>query len=215
MSFTASVYGDENLVVQSGFEIRKEHYDGEWNEDEWCYDPVTKEVSMEFENGTPHHELLIYTEAGGTFLISDFKVTQDVNAGDLRYTQAGTVTVESDVTSVRFTDLSNSDDCHYSYTVRALRDYQGTNYMSDHSDDVTVFLSESGIYGDAFARGEFSVSVEGLEVSVATDGVAALYAADGRMVARAKGYGRAVLTAPAAGMYIIAAPEGMRKVMVK
>lgn len=85
----------------------------------------------------------MYTLNGAPFFLDEIKVTQDVNAGDLIYKDAGKTELEGDATSYRFSGLGSENGKLYSYSVKALRTFRTESCVSAESEMQLVDLTSA------------------------------------------------------------------------
>ncbi len=214
VSFTGASYGDV-IVVQSGNEYQTAEF--EYITDDYGMTIRTeKEITMTFNNGTKHHQLMFYTLYGEALFLKDFKITQNVTAGDMAFEYDQEAIVDGNETSYRFTGLENSEEYDYSYTVRAIRAYEGNTVISNFSRDIIVDLNTANNIIES--KKENSIRANGDRIEVILNDVADIrvYTTTGMLVANINGKeGLNIIDNLNSGLYIVKTPTVNQKVLVK
>lgn len=104
-----------------------------------------KTIQVTFHNGKAQQRLMMYTVGGAPFFLDDFKVTQNVKAGDMIYKEAGKTEIDGNTTSYRFSGLATDNSRLFSYSVKALRTYRDESCSSDDSAMQLVDLDANSI----------------------------------------------------------------------
>lgn len=134
--------GSTYVVAQSGIETRTARLVSEFDPMTFSYKEGMAEVEMEFDNGTPHTELLFYTTTSSSIMIANVSVSQDINDGDKYYDLIAENTVEAPATELAIENLPASN--MFAFNVTSNRKYaDGETVISGKGDNMEVILSNS------------------------------------------------------------------------
>lgn len=123
-------------------------------------------IKTQFHNGKAQQQLMMYTVKGAPFFLDDFKVTQNLKAGDLVYQEAGKSEIEDGSTSFRFSGLHTDAGMLYSYSVKAIREFRDQSCISGDSDMQLVDLGSSAVSEIMADHNSLTVAVEGGDLLV-------------------------------------------------
>ena len=217
VSFTAySCSGTANIIVQSGNQTRVARLDCGYDVMTGTYNEGTKEVKVEFDNGTPHTQLLFYTTAGNSIMLANVSVTQDINDGDKYYELLEEQTVQAPLTELALKNLPASDNNLYAFNVTSNRKYADEQlYSSNKKENMEVKLVSS--VEELQGAAEITVRTAGNAIEIllpAAERVNICNAAGMEVAAFTGAAGVNTVTDLAKGAYIVRTGDKVSKVIL-
>lgn len=214
VKFTCTFWPENSIVVQSyeNYEIITGTPD---DTDTDSFGRITKDITVTFNDGKPHQQLAFYSTAMDAFFIDNVRVYQSVKAGDYTFKPYDNFIADGDSSSLNIAVPANAPG-KYAYNVMAEGNYFGETYQSEHSNDVIVDMTPSGVSSLVKPLRTVIRGLNGeIELNLTENSNVEVYTADGRLAAsHAANAGYSRISVPT-GIYIVKANGNTSKVMVK
>lgn len=214
VKFNCTFFPENEIVVQS-YETYEIITGTPEDTDTDSFGRITKDVTVTFNDGKPHQQLLFYSTAMDAFFIDNVRVYQNVKAGDYTFKPYDNYIADGNSSSMNISVPANTPG-KYAYNVIGEGNYFGRTYQSEQSNDVIVDMTPSGVSSPVKPLRTVIRGLAGeIELDLSENSKVEVYTADGRTAASLNanaGYSR--ISVPA-GIYIVKANGNTSKVMVK